>query len=92
MRRRRVHIACKRCQAVAAVKNGYVRNQQRYQCTVCGYRYIVGDARRQGAAQRAKRAQCRQLYGPGFSYGFLAKCFGVSRSTVYAWVKQGSSR
>jgi transposase len=38
-------IACKNCQQETTVKNGFVRNKQRYKCHACGYNFVLGDAR-----------------------------------------------
>jgi transposase len=38
-------IACKNCQNTQTVKNGFVRDKQRYKCKLCGYNFVLGDGR-----------------------------------------------
>ena len=38
-------IACKNCQDTQTVKNGFVRDKQRYKCKTCGYNFVLGDER-----------------------------------------------
>ena len=39
-------VACKNCQNTQTVKNGFVRDKQRYKCKICGYNFVLGDERR----------------------------------------------
>ncbi|MGH9470127.1 MAG: IS1/IS1595 family N-terminal zinc-binding domain-containing protein, partial [Terriglobia bacterium] len=36
---------CKRCDSKEVVKNGCVRDQQRYKCKSCGLNFVMGDKR-----------------------------------------------
>jgi transposase len=84
-------IACKNCQNTETVKNGFVRNKQRYKCKLCSYNFVLGDARRPHATE-IKKALCIILYSLGkASFGFLAKLFGVSRTTAYYWIRQAAA-
>jgi transposase len=38
-------IKCKNCQNQKIVKNGIVRNKQRYRCNECGVNFVEGDKR-----------------------------------------------
>ena len=38
-------IPCKNCKETNIIKNGFVRNKQRYHCQTCGYNFVLGDAR-----------------------------------------------
>jgi transposase len=81
-------IPCKNCHQTHTVKNGYVRNKQRYQCHGCGYNFVEGDARHKHETE-LKKAFSIILYSLGkSSFGFLGKLFGVSRTTTYDWIRQ----
>lgn len=81
-------VCCKKCQSDDIVKNGFVRKKARFRCKVCGYNFVVGDARPKRDAA-VKRALAVILYALGkASFGFLAKLFGVSRTTTYKWIKK----
>lgn len=80
-------IPCKNCHKTNTIKNGYVRGKQRYQCHQCHYNFVVGDARHK-ASTECKKALSVILYALGkSSFGFLAKLFGVSRTTTYYWIR-----
>ena len=80
-------ISCKRCNSTRVVKNGFVRNKQRYLCKNCTYNFVEGDARRKESVA-VKKALSVILYSLGkASFGFLGKLFGVSRSLTYRWIK-----
>lgn len=38
-------LTCKKCSHKTIVKNGFVRNKQRYKCKNCGHNFICGDTR-----------------------------------------------
>jgi len=44
------HINCKNCNSINFVKNGKVREQQRFVCKDCGYNFIDGDRRNKNNA------------------------------------------
>jgi len=83
--------ACKNCQDTQTVKNGFVRDKQRYKCKTCGYNFVLGDERHSHSTE-VKKALCIILYSLGkASFGFLAKLLGVSRTTTYYWIRQAAS-
>jgi len=80
-------IPCKNCQQHNTVKNGFVRNKQRYKCHSCGYNFVLGDERHKQETE-VKKALSVILYSLGkASFGFLGKLFGVSRTTTYYWIR-----
>ena len=84
-------ITCKNCQDTHTVKNGFVRDKQRYKCKVCGYNFVLGDERHSHATE-IKKALCMILYSLGkASFGFLAKLLRVSRTTTYYWIRQAAA-
>ena len=84
-------ISCKNCKKTNVIKNGFVRNKQRYQCQTCGYNFVLGDARHPHTTE-IKKALSIILYSLGkASFGFLAKLFGVSRTTTYYWIRDAAA-
>ena len=84
-------ISCKNCHNTHTVKNGFVRDKQRYKCKMCGYNFVLGDERYPHTTE-VKKALSIILYSLGkASFGFLAKLFGVSRTTTYYWIRQAAS-
>ena len=80
-------IPCKNCQHTNTVKNGFVRGKQRYKCHACHYSFVLGDERQKPETE-LKKALSVILYSLGkASFGFLAKLFGVSRTTTYYWIR-----
>ncbi len=83
---------CKNCHGADTVKNGYVRNKQRYHCKGCGYNFVRGDGRMH-AETAVKRAFAVLLYALGkSSYGFIAKLFGVTPPAVQKWLQREAAR
>jgi transposase len=79
---------CKNCLTTSIVKNGIVRNKQRYKCKECGYNFVEGDGRVKEETS-IKRAFAVILYSMGkASYGFIAKLFGVTSPAVMKWLKK----
>ena len=84
-------ITCKNCHDSQTVKNGFVRDKQRYQCKMCGYNFVLGDERHSHATE-VKKALCIILYSLGkASFGFMAKLLAVSRTTTYYWIRQAAA-
>ena len=79
-------IQCQECQSDTTVKNGIVREKQRYKCKSCGCNFIIGDSGINPATE-LKRQTCVLFYSLGkASFRFLAKLFDVSPATTYQWV------
>lgn len=77
---------CKRCCSTEIVKNGSVRNKQRYKCKDCGYNFVEGDNR--GKIKPEAKALAVLLYSScKASYGMIAKLFNVSRTAVLYWIR-----
>ena len=81
-------IQCQECQSDTTVKNGIVREKQRYKCKSCGCNCIIGDSGINPATE-LKRQTCVLFYSLGkASFRFLAKLFDVSPATTYQWVRK----
>lgn len=80
-------VNCKHCGSDSYVRNGIVRNKQRYKCKECGRTFIVGDLREKITAEG--KALAVLLYGRGkASYGFLSKLLCVSSVAIMKLLKR----
>lgn len=77
---------CKRCEAEQAVKNGFVRDKQRWLCKACGLNFVVGDERKTRFSEQRK-ALAVLLVCLGLSHRAAGKVVGVVRNTVGEWFK-----
>ena len=78
-------IFCKRCKADSVVKNGIVRNLQRYQCKSCGFNFT--DTPKRGKPEAVKDLAI-SLHAPGgMSLRGIGKTTGAGNVTVPAWVR-----
>ena len=79
---------CKNCNNNTVVKNGIVRNKQRYKCKGCGYNFVIGDERTNDKII-ALKAMVVLLYSLAKgSYNMLGKIFTRDRSLIYRWIKE----
>ena len=81
-------ITCKKCGANHWVKNGFVREIQRYRCKECGCNFTATAKRGKGEAMKALATL---LYGMGkgkCSFNEIGRLLGVSGTAVYQWVRR----
>ena len=74
---------CPQCASAQYVKDGIVKNKQRYCCKQCKYRYTV--------AQRGKHPVLKklalQLYLEGLGFRSIERVLHVSHVSVLNWVR-----
>ena len=77
---------CVRCGSGDYVKDGNVRQRQRYQCKYCNYRYTVK------SKCHAKSPEIRQLahnmYLEGLGFRAIGRLLNVSHTAVFGWLKK----
>ena len=78
-------LRCKRCGSEEHVKNGLMRNKQRYLCKGCGLNFTDTPPRGKPLALKVAAVL---LYVSGLSMNRTAKLLGVSTPTVQAWLEQ----
>ena len=78
-------LRCKRCGGEEHVKNGLMRNKQRYLCKGCGLNFTDTPPRGKPLALKAAAVL---LYVSGLSMNRTAKLLGVSTPTIQAWLEQ----
>jgi len=78
-------LKCKQCNSPKTVKNGIVRNKQRYRCKSCGYNFVEGDLRKERNLDKQRLAL--HLYLENMGFRAIGRILGVSNVTVLNWVK-----
>ena len=78
-------LRCKRCGSEDHVKNGLMRDKQRYRCKACGLNFTHTPPRGKPLALKAAAVL---LYVSGLSMNRTAQLLGVSTPTIQAWLEQ----
>ena len=78
-------LRCKRCGSDEHVKNGRMRDKQRYLCKGCGLNFTDTPPRGKPLALKVAAVL---LYVSGLSMNRTAKLLGVSTPTIQAWLEQ----
>jgi len=77
---------CPKCQSTKKVKNGVVREAQRYKCKECGCNYTIGF---EGClAKEKKRRFALSLYLEGLGFHSIGRLPGVRHVAVLKWVRK----
>jgi transposase-like protein len=77
---------CPKCQSENKVKNGVVRNRQRYKCKDCGTNYTFDYS--YFAEKEKKRRFGLSMYLEGLGFSSIGRLLNVSHVTVLNWVKK----
>lgn len=79
-------ISCPKCQSKYYVKNGLVREQQRYKCKDCFCNFIQGDARNKYDNKTRNLAVRMYLNNCGFRR--IAEILNIPLATCFMWIKK----
>jgi transposase len=82
-------MVCPKCSASRFVKNGFVKDIQRYKCKNCACQYTRPEARGRPLSQKLLAVT---LYVHGLSLNALAKLFGISTPGMLDWVRTYARR
>jgi len=80
---------CPKCQSEHNVKNGIVRNIQRYQCKECGKNFTIDYF--QVTEREKKRRFALAMYLEGLGFHSIGRLLNVSHVSVINWVKKYGS-
>jgi transposase len=79
-------LGCKKCSSTECVKNGFIRDHQRYKCKQCGCVYTHTKPRGKPPAMKALAVL---MYTIGnASFGMIGRILGVSNVSVMKWIKK----
>ena len=76
---------CSRCGSSNKVKNGILKDVQRFRCKECGYNYTV--EKRSGEYPKETKRKALQLYLEGLGFRSIGRVLGVSNVSVLNWIK-----
>lgn len=83
-------LKCKRCGSTQIVKNGIVRNKQRYLCKRCGFHFVDGD-QREDVKSTVFKALCVIFHALGAKkYSLIGKHLNRDSSTIFRWMNDKS--
>ena len=75
---------CPKCCCVEAVKNGTMKQKQRYKCKQCGCNYTRSTTYR---IPLEKRIEAIKLYLEGVGFRGIERLTNIHHTTVMKWVK-----
>jgi len=74
---------CPKCQSTDCIKDGIVKQRQRYKCKKCSYRHTVQNIGKDPCLKR----QALQLYLEGLGFRSIGRFLKCSHVAVYNWIK-----
>ncbi len=81
------HIHCRFCASSHTIRHGYTpKGKQRYRCQTCGRTFLPNPG--SAAYDEPRKAEILRAYQERASLRGLTRIFGVSRTTVTAWLKK----
>lgn len=79
-------IKCPKCQTQSYIKNGFVRDKQRYRCKQCRCNFVEGDDRNKYDNKTRNLAVRMYLNNCGFRR--IAEILDIPLSTSFSWIKK----
>ncbi len=79
-------LKCPKCDCPETVKNGIIKNRQRFRCKKCDYNFTVDKLGKGISSYYVIKAL--QLYIEGVSFREIERLLGVSHVSVMNWVKK----
>lgn len=79
-------IKCPKCQSQKYIKNGFVRNCQRYRCRECRCNFIEGDRRIKH--DNTKKNLVIRMYLNNCGFRRISEILNIPLATVFSWVKK----
>ena len=77
---------CPKCKSEKFIKDGIVKNKQRYKCKTCNFRYTVIQKSTEKPLYLKKFAL--QLYLEGLGFRSIGRVLKVSNVSVLNWIRQ----
>ncbi len=79
-------LKCPKCDSLETVKNGIIKDRQRFRCKKCDYNFTVDKLGKGISSYYVIKAL--QLYIEGVSFREIERLLGVSHVSVMNWVKK----
>ena len=81
-----MNFCCKHCGSDDVVKNGFVKNKQRYLCRECCRTSRLGDRREQ--YDLGQKIKVVKLYTEGMGLRAIERIEGISSSLLVHWIRK----
>jgi transposase-like protein len=81
-------IKCKLCLGSKIVKNGFVRDSQRFKCRSCGKNFIEGDKRKNDSYSKETRNMVIRMYLNNCGIRRIAHILRLPLSTTFGWIRK----
>jgi transposase-like protein len=81
---------CPKCKSEKRVKNGIIKQQQRYKCKDCGCNYTLSFE--QNFEKEKKRRFALSMYLEGLGFHSIGRLLGVSHVSVLNWIRKYGSQ
>ena len=81
-------LSCKHCGGKSVVKNGYVRDKQRYKCKDCSKTFREGDLREKYTTD--KKLKVLSMYLEGVGIRSIERLEGVPNPLIIRWIRKSS--
>ena len=78
-------ILCKHCGSEGLIKDGFVKNKQRYQCKTCLKTFRVGDDREKYSIE--SRIRVVKLYTEGLGLRSIERLENIPSSLLVRWIR-----
>lgn len=75
---------CPKCHSKSCIKDGVIKEKQRFKCKDCGYRHTVSH---RGLSLELRR-QALQLYLAGFGFRSIGRLLQCSHVTISQWIRE----
>src|SRR4051812_21506326 len=79
-------IKCPKCLSESNIKNGFVRNKQRYRCSECRCNFTYGDGRNK--YDNKIRNLVIRMYLNNCGFRRISEILEVPLSTIFSWIKK----
>ena len=76
---------CPKCKSTKFVKNGIVKDKQRYVCNVCKYNYTV--EKKITAKDSDVKRNALEMYLEGLGFRSIGRLLKTSHVSIYNWIK-----
>ena len=81
---------CKKCSSELVIKNGKVRNKQRYKCKACNLNFVDGDQRKEKNLDKKRMAI--HLYLEGMGLRSTGQVLDVHNVTILNWIRKAGEQ
>jgi transposase-like protein len=83
-----IKLYCPQCKANSIVKNGMIKNRQRFLCKICNYQFTFHDKNAPKIKNASLKRRALHLLLEGIALREIARMLQIAPSTLSNWKKQ----